>query len=314
METVHASELEVKKQAEPCEILFTNSGYLKRISLKATTKAAQEGGEDIKTRLRCMTEDKLRFFTDQGNVFAVTASDVAECKLKDRGTHAASLLNGLGKDEKIVSMLVFGQTDTQDVLFVSKQGLVKRTACAEYIKSRGKLAACGLKKGDAVHKVLLLAQDQELLMIGKKANAIRFSTDSIPQQGRTAAGVKAMALETGDEVLFADLIGQEQELALFTERGYAKRLPIDEIEPQKRNGKGQRIFALQKDGANGNELVFICWVHLQENFTITQFHGSQSSIEAVQIPKETKQGKGSPIVLSLFDDVVTQVQRNFLQT
>lgn len=314
LETVHASELEVKKQAEPCEILFTNTGYLKRISLKATTKAAQEGGEDIKMRLRCMTEDKLRFFTDQGNVFAVTASEIAECKLKDRGTHAASLLSGLGKDEKIVSMLAFGQTDTQDVLFISKQGLVKRTACAEYIKSRGKLAACGLKKGDAVHRVLLLAQDQELLMIGKKANAIRFSTDSIPQQGRTAAGVKAMALETGDEVLFADLIGQEQELALFTERGYAKRLPIDEIEPQKRNGKGQRIIALQKDGANGNELVFICWVHLQESFTITQFHGLQSSIETVQIPKETKQGKGSPIVLSLFDDVVTQVRRNFLQT
>ncbi len=68
-----------------------------------------------------MTEDKLRFFTDQGNVFAVTASDVAECKLKDRGTHAASLLNGLGKDEKIVSMLVFGQNRRRMCcLFLSK--------------------------------------------------------------------------------------------------------------------------------------------------------------------------------------------------
>lgn len=314
LETVHASELEVKKQAEPCEVLFTHTGYLKRLSLKSTIKTAQEGGEDVKTRLRCMTDDKLRFFTDQGNVFAVAAGDVAECRLKDRGMHAASLLNGLGKDEEIVSMLVFGNTDGQDVLFVSRQGLVKRTACSEYEKSRGKLAACGLKKDDAVHQVLLISQDQDLLMIGKKANAIRFSTDSIPQQGRTAAGVKAMALEKDDEILFADLVSSEQELALFTERGYAKRLPIDEIEPQKRNGKGQKIIALQKDGANGNELVFICWVHLQESFTITQFHGTQSSIEAVQIPKETKQGKGSPVVLSLFDDIVTKVQRNFLQT
>lgn len=165
------------------------------------------------------------------------------------------------------------------------KGLSSARLVLNILSRVGKLAACGLKKGDAVHRVLLLAQDQELLMIGKNANAIRFSTDSIPQQGRTAAGVKAMALETGDEVLFADLIGQEQELALFTERGYAKRLPIDEIEPQKRNGKGQRIIALQKDGANGNELVFICWFICRRVLRLRSFMVCKAALKQCRSPK-----------------------------
>ncbi|MFR4008919.1 MAG: hypothetical protein ACLT0Y_06335 [Christensenellales bacterium] len=59
--------------------------------------------------------------------------------------------------------------------------------------------------------------------------------------------------------------------------------------------------------------MFVCWVQLQESFILTQFHGTQTTVEAVQIPKETRQGKGSPLVLALFDDVVTQVQRSFVQ-
>lgn len=312
LETLHASELQVKKQAEPCEILFTQTGYLKRISLKGGPKAAQEGGDDTQARLKCMSEDKLRFFTDLGNVFSVTAEEIAECKLKDRGVNAASLLQGLGKDERIVSLLVLPEADA-DVLFFTKQGMVKRTAVQEYQKARGKLVACGLKGADRAIKAMLLPNDCELLLIAKKANAIRFSTDTIPQQGRTAGGVKGILLEPEDEVIFADRLSGQQELVLFTDRGYAKRLPVEEIEPQKRNGKGQKTFSLQRDGANGSGLVYVCWVQLQESFTVTQFHGAQASLEAVQIPKETKQGKGSPVVLALFDDVVTDVKRDFVQ-
>ena len=96
LETAHASELQVKKQAEPCDILFTQTGYIKRISLKGNQKSVQEGGDDTLTQLRCMTDDKLRFFTDHGNVFSVAAEEIAECKLKDRGVNAAALLSGLG--------------------------------------------------------------------------------------------------------------------------------------------------------------------------------------------------------------------------
>ena len=314
LETIHASELEIKKQAEPCEVLFTQTGYLKRISMKVSSKAVQEGGDDTKIRVRCMTDEKLRFFTDEGNVYSVMVEDIAECKLKDRGTHAASLLQGLGKEEKIVTMLAFNEQSEADILFISKQGMLKRSACAEYKTSRGKLAACGLKKGDSVFSVLLLKQDGELLLITQNANAIRFFTDSIPKQGRTAAGVKGIVLEAKDEVIFADVIDQKAELVLFTDRGYAKRLPIEEIEPQKRNGKGQHIIALQKDGSNGEALVYIDWVNLQDVYDVVQFHGTHTAIEAIQIPKETKQGKGSPVVLSLFDDVVTEVHLSFLQS
>ena len=113
-----------------------------------------------------MTDDKLRFFTDHGNVFSIAAEEIAECKLKDRGVNAAALLSGLGKDEQVVSLLVLPEKDC-DVLFFTKQGMVKRTAVSEYQKTRGKLLACGLKGTDSVMKAVLLPQNCELILVAK---------------------------------------------------------------------------------------------------------------------------------------------------
>lgn len=308
-----AVQLEHPQESEPCDVLLTVGGYVKRINAKSTGKHAAEGGEDTAISLRCMTQDKVRFFTDLGNVYAVTAQEIAECKLKDRGQNAANLLSGLVHGEKVVSMLLV-EEDMPDVLFFTQSGMVKRTPAKEYQAKRGKLLACGRKDGDRVLSVQMLQETAQILLLTQKGNAIRFANEELPQQGRSAAGVKGIVLEDGDAVIAALQVKPGQELVLVSDRGYSKRTPVDWIEPQKRNGKGVRTFAFQKDESNGSTLVFAGPCTLQDIFVLTQAHGTSTQVPAVEIPSETLKGKGSPLVFALFDDLVTGVHRLFTAT
>ena len=310
-DSVATVQIEQEKTPEPCDVLLTHKGYLKRIGLKANGRAqsSAEEGEEPLFSLRCMTTDRIRFFTDRGNVFAVQAEDIPECKRKDRGTNAAGLLAGLEHGEQVVSMLVLDEKETADVLFFTRHGMVKRTKAEEYQARRGKLAACGLKDGDAVLSVALQAGLADILLVSRGGMAIRFAADTVPAQGRTAAGVKGIILEKDDEVILGRQLPETGELMLVTERGYAKRTPLSEFEPQNRNGKGVRILPFAKDGSNGEQLVAALLCTLQDTFLFVQFHGTQTPVPALEVPMETRQGKGTPVVLALFDDVVTEVKR-----
>ena len=149
----------------------------------------------------------------------------------------------------------------------------------------------------------------DVLLVSRHGMAIRFAVDTIPAQGRTAAGVKGIVMEADDEVILAQQLPETGELMLVTERGYAKRTPLSELEPQNRNGKGVRILPFAKDGSNGEQLVAALLCTLQDTFLFVQFHGTQTPVPALEVPMETRQGKGTPIVLALFDDVVTEVKR-----
>ncbi len=305
-----AVEVVNEKLSEPCDILFTQSGYVKRIAARNNAKGTGEGGENVRVSLRCTTQDKLRFFTDLGNVFTIGAEEVAECKLKDRGASVYGILSGLEKKENIVGLLA--QTSDQDLLFITEQGMVKRTAIAEYSDRRGKLAACGLKGKDKVAFVLALDTKRDILLVNRGGFGIRFDVAAVPAQGRTASGVKAMALDKGDAILLASQDFDSGELVLVTERGYAKRMPSNEVASQNRGGKGVKLFALGKNSQCGEILAAALVASRQDILSITQAHGQTTPLPVLDIPLETLRGKGAPSVMALFDDVVTSVVPSFV--
>ena len=305
-----AVEVQSEKVSEPCDILFTQNGYVKRIASRTNGKGSTEGAENIRVSIRCTTQDKLRFFTDLGNVFTIAAEEVPECKLKERGTSVYGILSGLEKKENIVSLMA--QTGQADLLFITELGMVKRTQIAEYSDRRGKLAACGLKAKDKVISVLSLCADKDVLLVNKGGFGIRFDAASIPAQGRTASGVKAMALEKDDAILLATQELEAGDIVLITERGYAKRMPPEEIASQNRGGKGVKMFALGKNSQCGETIAAALIVSRQDILSIAQAHGQVTPLPVLDIPLETLRGKGVPAVMALFDDVVTSVMPSFV--
>ena len=142
-----------------------------------------------------------------------------------------------------------------DFLFVTKNGIIKRSAAGDYdIRSR-KYPALSLKKGDSLLDVRQAPAQEDLLLITRGGMSIRFPLSCVPVQGRTASGVRAMSVESGDEVLFFRHLAEGDEVILFSERGWAKRIPQVDFESQNRGGKGVRCFYFNKNGSNGRMIA-----------------------------------------------------------
>jgi DNA gyrase subunit A len=152
----------------------------------------------------------------------------------------------------------------------------------------------------------------DIVLASNKGFAIRFEAQSIPAQGRTASGVKAMALGDDDAIVFAAQALDAGDLILVSERGYAKRMPPGEIAAQKRGGKGVRLFPFDKDGQNGSALAAVLLAQRQQTLNILQAHGRTTPLPVLDIPLETARGKGVPVVMALFDDVVVSVVPAFV--
>ncbi|MBE5781461.1 MAG: DNA topoisomerase 4 subunit A [Clostridiales bacterium] len=306
--SIQTVQVQEAAPSESCDVIFTAKGYIKRLDKKANQKT--DDAPEEATIIASRTDDKLLLFTNKGNMLLLPVSSIPAGKLKDRGASLTSLISGLDKDETVVSLLSQAE-NTGDLLFITKLGMVKRTAAEEYKTTRTKLAACGLKGKDALLMVIP-ADKGELSLISVGGFAIRFDAASIPAQGRTAGGVKCMNLAEEDRILTAGIFKGDDTLVLVTERGYGKRMLTGEIEVQNRNGKGQKIFGFDKDGVYGTQLAGAHIADLNDTIVIHQENGDATPVSAAEMPLETKQGKGVPLVLALFDNIVNKTVKQLL--
>ena len=239
----------------------------------------------------------------------LTAEQIPECKWKDRGLAPTGLLAGLEHGEEVVALLPRSGAG-ESLLFVTARGLVKRTLSSEYGARKGRVAAIGLKEGDALLRVLPFNAEENLMLLTERAMAIRIDGTEIPVNGRAAAGVRGMALEPGDKVCFADFVPDAGELVMMSERGYAKRCLLVDFEVQRRAGKGVKAFSFNKNGANGSGVVFASVVTEPYVLHVQQADRTVTDLGTEEILIESKAGRGKPYLVALMDNVVTKCWRD----
>lgn len=303
-----------EEQPEPEDTVFllTRGGQARRMAPKAFEKAEFKAPEELpRCLLRIQTDHTLYFFTDAGNCYPVSATAVPEIvRAKDRGLTLGGLLMGLEDGEQVVRVLAIqngGLDKTGDLLFVTRQGMIKRTAAADYGVRKAKFAAINLKGEDRLQAVHVLSDEPNVLLLSRNAMSIQFALQSVPVTGRTTAGVKAMALDLGDAVAFSAPVYPEGEAVLFSDRGYAKRVLIVDFDLQNRNGKGLRAFTFNKNSSNGTRIAGALYVREPFDFTVWQQGGMQSTMNTDAVMIEPRASKGRPYVMALMDDIVTEV-------
>ncbi len=305
-----------KEVLAPEEVIvaYTRAGFLKRIRpevYRKTPLPTREENEPDSAEFLFMsrTDETLLIFTDHGNCYPLPVAGLNECKPKDRGQLLTGVLAGLEDGEKALWIACLRMADIghmPDFLFVTKQGMIKRTAAADYDVRSKKFAAVNIKKGDALLSVLPAASLDDVIMFARSGMCIRFALDTIPTQGRVSAGVKCMQVEEGDEVIWVGQIGDTEQMVLFSERGYAKRLLSVDFEKQNRNGKGVKSFYFNKNGANGKYLAGIVKVEKAPcDLIVTQHQSPPTRIAKASILLQGKQDRGNPCVMAILDDVVT---------
>jgi DNA gyrase subunit A len=243
-------------QEQDVFITISRSGYVKRQPIEAFRRQGRGGRGVIGANLKAddviaqvfttTTHHWLVVFTNRGKVYRAKVHEVPDASRQSRGTFVANLPGmGFGGDEKIASVIdIKDYSEDRFLVFATKKGLVKKTSLAEYDSPRTGLAAINLKEGDELIGTILSDGKDDLILVSKLGQAIRFSESSVRPMGRQTAGVIGMKLREGDEVISMVATSQGDGLLTVTNNGFGKRTPFDEYPKKGRGGLGVRTAML----------------------------------------------------------------------
>ena len=305
--------VENKPVAEDTAILRLRDGQLRRMSPRMVEKYLQQPGvrDEVVEIIQTATDCSLYIFTNLGNCFMLDVAKIPETmRLKERGSMLTGLVAGLADGEHGVAMICSRSEEMDkkgELLFVTRNGMVKRTAAAEYGIRRAHFAAINLKKDDELVGMAQVGPEDkgDLLLVTRNGMGIRFKLDTVSSTGRATAGVKGITLEDGDEVCWFELPKPGDVLMVVSDRGYGKRMLADDIDRQGRAGKGQKLLPLTKNGAIGLCLAGCVDVTKATGVVFEQKMGHSTTLSVQEIPMQRRSGKGELLVSVLLDDVVT---------
>ncbi|WP_117211378.1 DNA gyrase subunit A [Allorhizocola rhizosphaerae] len=238
---------------EDVVVTITRTGYAKRTKIdlyrsqkrggKGVAGAALRQDDIVSHFFVSSTHDWMLFFTNKGRVYRAKAYELPEASRTARGQHVANLL-AFQPDEHIAQVIRIQNYEVAPYLVLAtKNGLVKKTALAEFDSNRsGGIIAINLRDEDELVGAALNSADDDLLLVSKQAQAIRFNAtdEALRPMGRATSGVIGMRFGDGDELLAMEVVqeGMEMDVLVATNGGYAKRTPIEEYPIQGRGGKG----------------------------------------------------------------------------
>ncbi|MGO3432839.1 MAG: DNA gyrase subunit A [Streptococcus thermophilus] len=250
-------------EEEDIVITLSNKGYIKRLaqdefrSQKRGGRGVQGTGVNdddfVRDIVSTSTHDHLYFMTNKGRVYRLKGYEIPEYGRTAKGLPIVNLLK-LDEGETIQTVINAKSDEASDnnhLVFVTRQGLVKRTKEAEFknIRQNG-LIALKLREGDELINVFLTNGNEEIIIGTKFGYSVRFKEDTIRSMSRMAAGVKGITLRDGDQVVGAAAITEDQEVLIITEKGYGKRTSATEYPTKGRGGKG--IKTANITDKNGN--------------------------------------------------------------
>jgi DNA gyrase subunit A len=281
-------------------IVMTQAQYVKAVPA-SSFRAQARGGRGVKGAT--LKEDDLvrrvifttahaylLFFSNRGRVYKLRATDIPERERTAKGIPIVNLLP-LQAGESIQAII-----DTREfpgeryLFFVTKSGQVKKTAFDAYHTSRRDgLIALNLKGEDELVRVMETSGDDDIFIVSRSGQVIRFTETEVRPMGRTAAGVRGMKLKAGDEVVSADPGRGDDALLIVSDAGYAKRTQIVQF-PRKGRGT-QGVIGIKVSEKKG-KVVAAFMVGLDDEVVAIASNGVTIRTEVRQISSQGRSATG----------------------
>ena len=250
-------------EEEQCVFTLSHAGYCKRVPA-STYRSQKRGGRGItgqtlkeedfvESVFSASTHDYLLFFTNLGKVHRRKGYQIPEASRTAKGTNIVNILP-LEAGEKVTAGITVRDFDEDYLLFVTRQGTVKRVALESLNTARkAGIRALTLADGDELIAVMKTNGTQNIMLASAKGMAICFNESDVRVMGRDAAGVRGMLLDADDEIVGAGISEEGKQLLTVTEFGFGKRTELSEYmrlaedgqrRPQQRGGKGLKNYNL----------------------------------------------------------------------
>ena len=249
-------ELEDMIAEEDMVIAITQSGYIKRLPVTAYREQRRGGigvmGMELKDEdyiehlFVASTHDYILFFTNVGKVYRLKVHELPLGSRQSKGRAIVNLLP-FRQDETVRAVVQtrdFGEA--KFLVFGTKNGVVKKTTLAAYntpLKADG-IIAIKMREGDELVAVRHSSGDDDILMVSKLGQAIRFHENAVRPMGRDASGVQGMRLRAGDEVISLNIAQDDSDLLVITENGHGKRTRVADYPRKGRGGLGVKTIQL----------------------------------------------------------------------
>ena len=262
-------------------ITMTRLGYIKRMSLD-NFRAQNRGGKGIRGMetigddyieelLMTTSHHYMMFFTSTGRVYRMKAYEIPEAGRTARGTAIINLLQ-LQPGEKITAVIPIREYTEGHFLFMAtRRGIVKKTPITDYANVRKTgLAAISLREDDELIEVKKTDNNQDIFLVTKYGQCIRFRETDVRKTGRMSMGVIGMNLADGDEVIGMQMESQGESLLIVSERGLGKCTMISEFSAQNRGGKGVKCYKITEKTGN---IVGVKAVNLDDEIMLITTEG-----------------------------------------
>jgi topoisomerase-4 subunit A len=295
--------LEVMVPSEDVIVTVTKHGYVKRTSQRSYAASngqdlAMKDSDRLLAQLDMNTKDVLLLFTNKGNYLFCPVHELPDIRWKDLGQHVANII-AIERDEEIIKAIPVKDFDTESFLvFITKNGMVKKTELKAYKAQRysKSLVAINLKDDDQVIDVHMTDGTKELFLISQLGYALWFDEEEISIVGIRAAGVKGMNLKDDDFVVGGKIIDptSDDTIVIATQRGSIKRMKLKEFEKTSRAKRG--VVILRELKSNPHRVVGFLTAKESDSIVVQTEKGFTESIQTANIRFSDRYSNGSFIL------------------
>ena len=305
-------------------LVLTQGGYVKRTN-PIEYKVQKRGGvgvidlntkeEDlVTTLLTTSAHSDLLFFTNAGKVYKTKMYEIPEGKKATRGKSIMNFLP-LTSEERVTSVLAVRKEEWDGdwgLMMFTQHGVAKKSDASSFKDvRRSGLIAITLKEDDSLIAARFVGKGDELSLVTRNGQSIRFKEADVREMGRTASGVTAMKLGKNDEIVSADVIPKgmkDREILIVTEEGYGKSTPASEYKLQNRGGSGiKTVKVTDKTGKVVCGIVISLEEKVEGELVIMSKKGQVIKLPLKDVPKLGRDTQGVRVMKMRAGDLIASV-------
>ncbi|HEV8398660.1 MAG TPA: DNA gyrase subunit A [Gemmatimonadales bacterium] len=302
---------------EDMVITVSHAGYIKRLPVTAYRRQRRGGKGVIGAHAKeddwvehlfiASTHDYLMFFTEQGQCYWLKVHEIPQAARAARGKPIINCV-AMKPDERLAALVPVREfSDTQYLVFATKNGVVKKTVLSEFGNPRSNgIRAINVEKGDELIDVQVTDGKNDIVLATNHGMSIRFHEKDVRDMGRTATGVKGIELDKKDHVIDMVVVRRKSTLLVVTEKGMGKRSELDEYRIQHRGGRG--IITLKR-GPKTGDIVALKEVLPDDELMMITKKGIMIRVPVEGIRISGRNTQGVKVMNLIAGDLVVDVAR-----
>jgi DNA gyrase subunit A len=302
---------------EDMVILISNKGFIKRLPVSAYKRQGRGGKGSASARLGdqdfieqlfiASTHDYVLFITSEGRAFWLKVHEIPESSRASRGTNIKTVL-AITANEEIATVAFLSEFSQKTNVFMTTiRGVVKKVRTAEFAnaKTRG-IVALRLDEGDKLVSAILTKGSDEVLLVTRQGQALRFAESAVRPMGRASRGITGIRLGKGDELAGMADVEKGAQLFLITENGFGKQVEFDAFV---RHGRGTRGQTCYKISEKTGEIVGVLSAHRRDDIVCITSQGNTVKLHLKEIPVVGRAAMGVHVLNIEKPDQVVAVAR-----